>query len=223
MNRRTKTSSPLRRRTPPGGFTLPELILGIAITAMVGASCAAVALSVSTGWQHADNSNAEYLTKGRTSLYVQSLLRGAKQLGVVRSGSLESPTSGTAATVIFWRADLNEDKQVQLKEIALLQHSVGDSRLLLYQASFATAAVESTANITVPAAYLSGSMAPELFKASSYVSARVAGRGVVGARFDAINTASATQRPSLEFLLKVKLGTAAASYEYGSGTLRPPQ
>ncbi len=222
MNPRTITSSLLRRRILSGGFTLPELILGIAITAIIGSSCAAIALSVSTGWKHADSSNAEYLTKGRTSLYVQSKLRGAKTLGFVRSGSLESPGSGVAAaTVLFWRADLNDDQKIQIKEVALLQHSVAASQLLLYEAS---ASIEGTAaNRTISAADLAVASAPEDFKANAYVSARIAGRGVVGARFDAINTDSGAQRPSVEFLLKLNLGETGVSYEYGSATLRPPR
>jgi hypothetical protein len=224
MNRRTVTIStlPLAQRSRRA-FTLPELILGILFTAMIGASCAAVTLAVSTGWKQADSSNAEYLTRGRTSIYVQSLLRGAKTIGLCRNGSLESPSAASAATVIFWRADLNGDRLIQLKEVAMLQHSVSDNTLMLYQASFPSPAVESAANITIAESWLSISNGPELFKANAYVSGRVAGSGIVGARFDVINVASTTQRPSLEFLLKTSMGGSPATYEYGSATLRPPQ
>lgn len=214
------------RRQKATGFTFPELLLGMIVTAMVGLSCAAVALAVSTGWKSADESNSEFITRGRTTLYVQSLFQGAKRFGVVRNGDLENPSAGTsAAAVLFWRADLNNDGKIQLKELALIQHSPADDQLLVYQASFPSAAVESSQNITVDETHLDYPSAPEGFIAQPYVSARIAARDVIGARFDAIHMGSTTQRLSLEFLLKMQLGEATdpPTYEYGTATLRPMQ
>lgn len=197
-------------------------MIGIAITGMIGAACAVISTTVATGWKASNASNTDYLTRGRTTLYLQSVLRGSKQIGICRAGSLESPSDATAACVLVWRADLNGDEKMQLKEVALVQHSVADSRIMLYQASFATPAIEATANATLDSSYLTAVSGPEIFKANPYVSSRVAGNSVIGVRFDAVNASSATQRPSIEFLLKMSLN-GTATYEYGSATLRPPK
>lgn len=143
MSSHSPTHSGLAQRDR-GGFTLVELILGMALTAIVVGALAAFSLSLSQAWAYgatdavADGSGestpakttlADSINQYQSVLRVGALLRAAKLIGLVRPG-VDPPTTDPAAAVMLWMSDRapvvdglgTVDHQIQLSEIGLIQY-----------------------------------------------------------------------------------------------------
>src|SRR5580704_10727781 len=142
-----KTSTRTIRR----GFTLVELMLGLAITALVMAALAAFVGAVGQGWEGSDGTQDAALEARQAYVRVQNQLSSALYVGQVMAGSLDG-SAATPGGVFYWAQDTNGDAGPQTGEMALIQHDPTTQTLWLYEFSPAGGGSSLTyANITNPA------------------------------------------------------------------------
>jgi type II secretory pathway component PulJ len=108
-----------RRAAGRTAFTLGELVIGIAMTAMVGAALAAFTMSVSQAWTANERIEASATIANGAMARTGALFRRSLAVGAYRPGSLDNSDPQSAA-VLVWRADLNGDGRIQLSELELL-------------------------------------------------------------------------------------------------------
>lgn len=198
------------------GFTLPELILGLLITSLIASALASLAYAVSQQWQSADGSQSIGLISRQAMLRLESTLRSAKYVGYVAADASKTQNGKTAMTgagVIFWAGDANADGQMQLSEIAMIEHDGFNSSLVIWTAPnpnpngvcFATD-IDSAADVTN-------------FK--KVASSKVMIPDVTGAVFTVQNSGSASQKPAIEYTLTFTK-SGQQTVRYGMVTLRSP-
>jgi len=203
------------------GFTIFELMLGMIVTALVTAATAALLSAVAQGWKQSNDAGNGSNIVIQTHLRLQKVIRAAKQLGAVRTGSIEGTNS---ADVLIWKADTNQDNQVQVSELALLEHTPSDKKLRYYEVVYPSGwtQTQKTAADTPPLAndeiYDDASI--DSFKALTYVQATVLSSGISGAEFHKYDSASYT-RPTFDYLLNFSSGGATQT-EYGTIAVRTP-
>ena len=217
------------------GITLVELVLGLAVTAMVGGAVAAVALAVGEGWQQANDASAEFLSTQRATAYLQDALRNAVAIGDYDPGDADAANPVAPASVIFWREDRKRggasDQKMQVDELAVIEYRPLNRQILLYEARYPDADAATANAAPLPPSFLDEPDAAAQFKAKPYVQARViAGKAaagpnvqdgeIVGARFHVMGRNRPSQRPTFEFVLKVKQKNRTV-YSYGATALRP--
>jgi type II secretory pathway pseudopilin PulG len=125
-----------RKNADPGvkfkGFTLVELCLGIALTALVLGALASFLLAMSRAWQSTENTNASILAATQISKRVERELSSAKYIGAVSNGS-----GGGNASVFYW-ADDNfggvSDGAVQFGEMRMIEFDTAGRSILLRRA-----------------------------------------------------------------------------------------
>jgi hypothetical protein len=168
--------APTRHRTPArrrGGFTFPELIMGMAVTTVVLIAMGAMTTAVAKGWTEAAAAGAE-VQYVAASARLQRELQGAKYVGRVERGG-----GGAAASIVFWQADdypggaiADADGRVQYAECAVLEYDPAARAVYRYQvngydtAKYArlTAAQRTALSATVTHATLSGATAAATVK-----------------------------------------------------------
>lgn len=212
------TQAPARLRS---GLTLAELVLGMLVVALVGAAVSAVAMAVSTSWQQSQVGSGTTLSETRAGNYIEHVLRGSLAIGTWRAGSVDSPAASTSALAMIWRGDRNGDRCIQVEELALIQHDVVNSQLILYAADYPDAASRAAYNATLANSFLTDPTAAESFKSKAFIVPQTIARRVTGAQFNVINRDSTTVRPTLEFILKHQSADGTTStVQYGSASLR---
>jgi Tfp pilus assembly protein FimT len=213
------------------GFTLAELVVGLMITALVGAGVLAISTAVAAGWKATEASQHEQMATARTMRVVQGLVRQSRLTGYWQAGSLDTVTS-SPATLMIWRDDGNGDGRIQTEEVVLLQHEPSSKRLLLYEVAFANTEQRTANNLTWDNAWFYASNTTDEFKGQPFVRARVVATDVSGASLCVVNESDQVQRPSVEFQLRFA-GSAFATADpdapqepdrrfYGTATLRTP-
>ena len=215
-------SAPLpgRRR----GLTFVELVIGLAITAMVAGAVSAVMTAVSRGWQQGREADTGTSRSTVSVLRIQKILRSAKQIGACRVGALNG-TPSQAAAVMIWKGDLNGDGKVQLSETALLEHqpnSDPDSAQIVYwevnyPTSWNTAQKQAADSTLADDAIYDGTQI-DTFKTLSTVHSTAQATRVTAAEFHRIDSATAV-RAGLEFALKFDQD-GQATVKYGRTTSR---
>jgi prepilin-type N-terminal cleavage/methylation domain-containing protein len=100
----------MRRRTGrQSGFTMIELLLGLAVSAMVLAAAAGLAYAVSHAWSKSEDINT-VVTHGRNGLFqISDRLRMARAVGY-----------STSNLIVFWREDDNGDGVINESELSLM-------------------------------------------------------------------------------------------------------
>jgi hypothetical protein len=203
------------------GLTFVELMLGLSITALVMGAVAAFVTAAGTHWRSSEPGQSVHLAQGQVTVRLQHIVRDSRLIGATRSGSLDS--SGAAAALLLWRADSNEDGQIQLSEIALIEHDRTQAALLVYELRLPaemSSAERSARDHTVSYDAIAEPSAPEAFRSIEHVTPVPLARGISGARFH-VHSAGRNQRPALEFALRVNRG-GSDGIEYGSATMRGP-
>ena len=100
------------RTSQPTAFTVIELALAMAITALVGLSVAAATMVISSTQEDAEQYQ-EYVQSARSSnLRVQTGLRKACLI-----------TSCTPTTIVYWASDANGNEQINVSELVRLSYS----------------------------------------------------------------------------------------------------
>lgn len=86
-----------------------ELLIGLAVSAMVLAAAAGLAFAVSHAWSRSEDINT-VVTHGRNGLFqISDRLRGARAIGYAYSG-----------LIVFWREDDNGDGKINESELSLM-------------------------------------------------------------------------------------------------------
>jgi hypothetical protein len=208
------------------GFTLMELTLGMLVTGLVMIAVSALLSAVARGWEQSGATQVTSLYRVQTHARIEKYLRGAKQIGAVRSGSVDGTQA--AAGVMLWAGDANLDNKVQFSELGLLAHEggVGTSSgyLAYYDVSYPaswTASQKSAADTPALAddeIYNNSNI--DTFRTLANVRKTVVATNVVGARFTKTDGVDVT-RPTLEYALKFQKD-GGTDYEYGSVSTRTP-
>jgi hypothetical protein len=198
-----------------------ELMLGMIVTSLVVGATAALLSAVAHGWTASESAGNGSNRVAMAHIRLQRALRAAKQLGAVRTGSIEGTDS---AALLIWKGDANLDNKVQFSELALLEHDPGDGKLRYYEVNYpnnwtdAQKTAADTPDLADDDIYDDSSI--DSFKAGTYVEATVLVEYVSGAEFHKYDGASVT-RPRFEYLLNFTSGSTTET-EYGSVTSRAP-
>ncbi|MEO6434399.1 MAG: hypothetical protein ABIP55_01385, partial [Tepidisphaeraceae bacterium] len=232
MKTRIAIFRPVRPRHARGrGFTFMELVLGMMVTSLVMAALAALMGAVAAGWRHSGNAQATSNVVAQTHVRMQRLLKGVRQIGAVRNGSVDGSADPQAAALI-WKSDANGDYKIQLSEVALLEAEIGGqltqcrmvSHTIAYPSDWTTAQRNTADGAALTDAELYEDASIDEFRtiaqASAYGQATVVATSIVGAEFRLIDGAAVT-RPTLNYLINIQRGSAPET-EYGSVTVRTP-
>ena len=215
-----------RRRLSGRAFTLMELVMGMIITGLVMVAVSALLSAVAHGWTQTTATQSSSNHKVQVHARVQSILKGAKQLGAVRPGSL----SGYAipAAVMMWAGDYNGDDRVQFSELALLMHDGGtgspDGYLAFYEvvypSAWTAAQKEAADSVTLSKDEIYKDSNIDTFRLLANVRQTILATEVVGATFTLTDGADVT-RPSLDYVLKFQKAGSPQT-EYGTVAVRTP-
>jgi len=209
-------------------FTLMELIMGMIVTGLVMSAIAALLSAVAMGWEQNGKSQASSVYRVQTHARIQRILKGVKQLGAVRTGSVNG--SGPGAGVMVWKSDDNGDNKVQFSELALLVHegAVGtaDGKLSFYDVAYPShwtqaqcdAADNAPPLLTQDDVYKDSSI--DTFRTMAYVHKQLVASNLVGVVFTRTDGADIT-RPSLDYVLKFDKDNDV-QIEYGTTSVRTP-
>jgi len=200
-------------------FTLPELMLGMAITAMTLGALSALALAVGQNWEEGQNrawrdpkAAGTRAASYQSTLRVQEMARHAKY---ITWAGTKSDNSGSG--VFMWACDDVSPDSMQLCEVALLEFDSSAGTLTLYQVP------SDASNAALPVVFEDingeGDIAMYKLLANVVSSSRVMLREVVRFVPVAHNPADAGTRPSLEYVLEIRRGSKNRC-EYQSVALR---
>lgn len=104
----------LSSRSGRSGFTLVELLLGVALSAIVLAAAAALAFAVSAAWHKSENVNEVVGHVRGGVLRLSDRIRGARAVGYT-----------DAACMLIWRDDANDDEKISQSELTLFRREGG--------------------------------------------------------------------------------------------------
>jgi hypothetical protein len=121
---------------------------------LVGAATAAVASSVTRGWNMGETNQTSSLTITRTMLRMQDKMQRARFYGQLDRGSVSQPSRQPAAAILFWREDDNNDGKMQLDETQLLDLRPDAKDLVVWESSFPNATTRATQNGPFPTSTL---------------------------------------------------------------------
>lgn len=193
-------------------FTLIELIIGIAIMTIILAAMAVFSYGVGQGWTQSESAQSVFLAGNLAGHRIERVIRAAKMIDSnATHGSLDDPAAPPAACM-FWRNDDNGDGKIQFSEMALLAYDPASQTVLEY-----TAQPGSKDWTAEPPSFVS----PTTFMNTPGVTATPLAHNVTGCQFFPIAPGGNTQRPSLEYVLRVGDGQAQ-TVQYGTATLRSP-
>jgi len=203
--------------------------MGMIVTGLVMSAIAGLLSAVAMGWEQNGRSQANSVHRVQAHARIQRILKGVKQLGAVRHGSIHGTTTPPAA-VMIWKSDDNGDNKVQFSELALLVHegAIGTPQAYV---SFYDVAFPSSWSAAQRAAYDStppGLTQEDLYKSTSfddfrmmmYVRKQLVASNVVGVAFTRTDGADIT-RPSLDYVLKFTKD-GETHVEYGTTAVRTP-
>jgi Tfp pilus assembly protein FimT len=215
-----------RRRTARG-FTVMELMMGIAITAMVMGATAALMGAVGQGWQQSESTDQSASTATQAHLRLQRIIKSAKQLGYYRAGSFASPSSANGAAVLMWKADTNLDGKAQYSELAVLEyHHDADpyDAMTIRQYQILSSSTQADAQTEIDSTdyynVLYSSTFYTQFMQRSDLAYTIVARNVAAAEFHKTDSSSKI-RPAFEYVLSLKRGTSdQTEVEYGTAAER---
>jgi len=133
------------RRT--SAFTIAELLIALAITAVIGLTVAGVAMALSRSYQHSEQ-YYRYLQSGRVaSIRLQGSLRKSRLV-----------TASDASTLVLWAEDYNNDGQINVSEVLFVYYDHGARELIERSTVFPdsmSASVREMLDFTIPLSALS--------------------------------------------------------------------
>jgi type II secretory pathway component PulJ len=217
-----------------GGFTLAELILGMAITAMIMSAVAAVMVSVAEGWDEGRTVQGLSVSLLQLQVRLGRVFQGAAYVAQSQAGALSG--SGAAAQIYFWMNDNwngSSDGVPEAGEMGLIVFDPTTQSLYLYSAmptAQMSGAQLTAAGQEVSWSQSSGASAIAAFEANSWVQkTTLAGPGSNAIRGDSISVtgahiavdwlSSTSQKPTVEIQVAEARGAETATM-YGSFVLR---
>jgi hypothetical protein len=208
-------------------FTMAEMIMGLAVTALVAAAAAGMISAVGQGWKQTQSVQQTSSITTNSALRIQNIIRLARQLGTCRTGSLNGyPSQGAA--VMLWKGDINGDGKTQFSELAMLEHhpdpDPSKGTILYWDVAFPSswnAAQKAAADSIMADNAIYSATVIDDFKTMANVRSTVKASGVAGAVFRKID-GSTTTRPKLEYQLKLRQSDGTNVTEYGTTAMRPP-
>ena len=96
----------MNRSCRPGGLTIAELVLAMAITGVVGLSVSGVFMALSTAQAHSEDHQTYVQTARCTARHVQRILRKAKLI-----------VAADAEGLLVWSEDTNGDGLINISEL----------------------------------------------------------------------------------------------------------
>ena len=226
--RTLRSRRPRHRGLARAAFTLMELVMGMIVTGLVMAAIGALLSAVAMGWEQSGHAQTTSVHRVQAHARIQRILKGAKQLGAIRAGSVNG--NATPAGVMLWKSDNNGDGKVQFSELGLLVHEglVGtpDAYLSFYDVAYPaawTAAQKAAADNTPPVVteadvYKDSNI--DTFRTMAYVHKTLVASNLVGVVFTRTDGADIT-RPSLDYVLKFSKDNNV-EVEYGTTSVRTP-
>jgi Tfp pilus assembly protein PilW len=221
------------------GFTLVELIMGIALTTLVMAALSAVCLAVATGWRDAELTRSSWVSGHGASSQLQRTLRDVRYLGYVTPGDLVSDPA-VPASIVYWRGDDfggSTDGKIQVGELGLIEFDPATASLYCYRAipsaqmtpaQLTLAAIEVHHSDLVDSA--SGASQLKTYFDSGVGIKTTLARHIAAAQFSTVRADEESGRPVVQYELRfeqpenatVPGQTAGLMVERGSATLRAP-
>ena len=203
--------------------------MGMIVTGLVMAAIAALLSAVAMGWEQSGKSQANSVHRVQTHARIQRILKGVKQLGAVRIGSVDG-TATPPAAVMIWKSDDNGDGKPQFSELALLVHEGAVGTVggylsfydVVYPSSWSLeqrAAADNTPPVITEAdVYKDSSI--DTFRTMTHVRKQLVASNLVGVVFTRRDGASIT-RPSLDYVLRFNKDSDV-HVEYGTTAVRTP-
>jgi prepilin-type N-terminal cleavage/methylation domain-containing protein len=140
----------------PRGFTLVELMLGLAVSAIVAAAAGGMLVAAADVFRSADSSQSAAMTAERVVARLAGSLASCRRVGAVTN-----PASGF--TMSYWAADTNADGVPQLSEMTVVRWLSADRTLKLYK----QVGLSAAADVTVSKSQMDDSAWPATFLALS--------------------------------------------------------
>jgi len=113
------------------GFTLVELMIGMAITTLTLGALAAITLAMSTSWRASSEETETAMIANITRASMDKHIRTARAVGAVETGSFDN--TGPAAAMVVWVRDANEDNLIQLLELEMIAFNPTEKRVERFQ------------------------------------------------------------------------------------------
>lgn len=203
-----------------------ELVLGMIVTGLVMTAVAGLLSAVAKGWQHSGDTQASSNHAVQTHARMQKIVKGARQLGAVRAGSLEGNLQ--AAGIMIWAGDDNGDDAVQFSELGLLVHEGGVGTPLGYLAFYDVAYPTSWSAAERQAADTPALADDEIyddanidtFRSLAHVRMTLQASNLVGVVFT-LKDGVDVIRPSLDYQLKFEKADVV-EVEHGTVSVRTP-
>ncbi|MEA2733724.1 MAG: hypothetical protein QOE14_175 [Humisphaera sp.] len=198
--------------------------MGMIVTGLVMSAVAALLSAVARGWEQSGETQSNSTYRVQSHARIARILKGAKQLGAVRGGSIDG-TFGAAA-IMLWKGDANADGKVQFSEVGLLMHegAVGTPAgyLAFYEVVYPsnwTVMEKAVADSNWADDDIYDDDNIDSFRTRSLVRATVVASNVIGVVFTRTDGVNIT-RPSLDYVLKFKKDNQV-HVEYGTASVRP--
>jgi hypothetical protein len=205
-------------------FTFIEMLIGMAITAVVLLALAGATLSVADTWVAADGSEQLDIQCAQIFNRLEHYLSPAKYIAQVQPGSLTG--TGAGGSLFYWAVDNYNgvaDEAPQLDEMAYIVHDPVAQTLWLWQpiplAQMNTTQLADAATTLTNAEFTNASWVTT-FKSIS--SATPLGHNVTGATFAVDDLTSTTQRPMVEITLALNRAPQPTATQYNAIMLRAP-
>jgi prepilin-type N-terminal cleavage/methylation domain-containing protein len=115
------------------GFTLFEILLALLVSGIILAAVATLAYAMGSANDLTDDTDSKEAQVRYTTMRVRELIRNAKMIGGVCSNQIG-----------IWRADDNNDCQINSNEVVLIITSTTKTGLKLYQYDFASFLINPT-------------------------------------------------------------------------------
>jgi hypothetical protein len=229
-----------RHHSRCAGFTLVELVMGMALTVLVMSALSAACLAVATGWRDAEFTRSSWVSGHGASSQIQRILRDVRYLGYVTPGDLTA-SPGVTASIAYWRGDDFggvADGKIQVGEVGLLEFDPATSTLFNHRAipwaqmspsQLTAAAIELAHSDLVDAAGVASQF--KTYLATGVGISTPLARHVIGTEFSTIGADDDTGRPVVQYELHfeqptnvtVPGETAGTMVERGAVTLRAPR
>ena len=120
------------------GFTLVEMAMAMAITAITALSVAGATIALSKAHQDTEGFYQSLQTARGAMMRIQRSIQGAKLI-----------TACTGPTLVLWAEDTDNSKRINADEIAMLVFDSTTREVRMYRLSF-PAAVHDSLNVEVP-------------------------------------------------------------------------
>ena len=201
------------------------------VTSLVMGALAALLGAVAKGWEHSGRTQATSNVIVQTHVRIQKLVKGVRQIGACRAGSIDGGAPEQAG-VLLWKSDANGDGLIQLSEVALLECEMSalaadckmKYRTIVYPNYWTEAQKNSADGAALTSTEFEDEASIDWFRTivgtSAYGQTTLVARNIVGSEFRRSDGATVT-RPVFHYLLNIQRGGAPET-EYGAVAVRTP-